>query len=347
MLSKFNKSIRYTLTMKKILLIALVLVCVQMTIPHVASAVAPGGFVTCDGPDCSACNLVEMTNVIIRWLFGIIFVIFAALMMTAGFGLVTSGGSQSALEAAKSKFTNAIIGIIIVMSAWLIVDTVMKGLLEGGTGVIAGWGPWSEVQCFPMTESIPFVDNNTGQGGGTPGNGTGPGQVPGSTVPGTCAVPPLTVITDPLAIQMEQGQTLIYKNGNNLRQCAEKFIGMVGGGARINSAYRPASYQTHLFEIKDRWCTKGLRANSDLACRDLKTAIGSEVTKHFGNGWSCGAVGKTSLHTQGTAVDIGGIPSHSAPNVQAAAAASCLIWKNYSYDPVHYDLKSNCTNTCN
>ncbi len=123
-----------------------------------AQSVAPGGLVSCNGWECSACDLVKMANVIILWLFGIIFLIFAALMMVAGFGLVTSGGNQSALEAAKSKFKNGIIGILIVMAAWLLVDTVMKGLVGGGStgvavGEIAGWGPWSEVKCQLQTQT--------------------------------------------------------------------------------------------------------------------------------------------------------------------------------------------------
>jgi hypothetical protein len=65
------------------------------------------GLVTCDGVDCSLCNLVQMVNVIIIWLFGIIFLIFAVIMFIAGWGLVTSGGNQSALNDAKTKFQTA------------------------------------------------------------------------------------------------------------------------------------------------------------------------------------------------------------------------------------------------
>ncbi len=115
---------------------------------------AQSGFVTCSGTECSACNLVEMANDGIVALFGVIGIIFAILMTVAGFGLVTSGGNQSALEGAKSKFTNAIIGLIIVMSAWLMVDTIMRNLVEGDGNLgatFAGWGPWSEVTCLAQT----------------------------------------------------------------------------------------------------------------------------------------------------------------------------------------------------
>jgi hypothetical protein len=128
------------------------------------------GFVTCEGKYCTACNLVELINKLIVWLFGIIFLIFAVLMVIAGFGLVTSAGNTSALEAAKSKFTNAIIGLLIVMGAWLLVDTIMRGLVGGGdtgakVGEIVGWGPWSEVKCQTQSETKAFVPS-AGSGAG-------------------------------------------------------------------------------------------------------------------------------------------------------------------------------------
>ncbi|MEZ4195269.1 MAG: D-Ala-D-Ala carboxypeptidase family metallohydrolase [Candidatus Paceibacterota bacterium] len=120
---------------------------------------AQSRFVTCSGTDCSACSLASLVNEVIVWLFGIVFMIFAVLMVVAGFGLVTSGGNTSALQAAKSKFTNAMIGLLIMMSAWLIVDTIMRGLVGGGdtgqpVGEISGWGPWSEVKCMVQTVTI-------------------------------------------------------------------------------------------------------------------------------------------------------------------------------------------------
>lgn len=323
-------------------LIAIAFVVVLMFAPDLASA--QSGLVSCDGTDCSACNLVDMANTGIVLLFGFVGMIFAVLMMIAGFGLVTSGGNQSALEAAKSKFQNAIIGLIIVMAAWLLVDVIMRTLLVGdgdlGKAGFTGWGPWSDVQCADQTDTKPFYDINTGAGGAPPVSGQE--QVPGSTEAGACSIPALTQIVDPLALQMEKGNAVVF-NSPTLQKCAQKFVSQVGGGAKINSAYRPEAYQKHLWEIHDRWCTKKLRFNTDASCSALKTAIGGEVAKHFGNSWMCGAVGATSRHTLNTAVDIGGIANHADPSVQAKANANCLIWKDYRGDPWHYDLKPGCT----
>jgi len=107
----------------------------------------------CDGRTCSACHIVELANRLIKWLIGIVMMLFAVLAVWAGFNLVTSGGNPTALTEAKGRFTNAFIGLLIVLSAWLIVDTLMRGIVNGANGEIEGYGPWSQVQCMTQTES--------------------------------------------------------------------------------------------------------------------------------------------------------------------------------------------------
>jgi len=106
----------------------------------------------CEGTTCSACHLAVLGNTLIDWLIGVIMVLFAVLAVVAGFGLVTAGGNPTAVTDAKSKFTNAIIGLLIVLSAWLIVDTLMRALI-GNNGVIQGYGPWAQIQCTTQSES--------------------------------------------------------------------------------------------------------------------------------------------------------------------------------------------------
>jgi hypothetical protein len=122
----------------------------------IASAQNLASFAGCSGTDCSACNIVDLTNGLVQWLIGFLFVLFAIIIAYAGFGLVTSGGNSHAMDEAKGRFTNAIIGLIIVLAAWLVVDTIMRGLVgrpgaEGqipGSGEVTGWLFWSEVQCY-------------------------------------------------------------------------------------------------------------------------------------------------------------------------------------------------------
>ena len=115
------------------------------------------GLVPCGGPGqdfCQACHFIDLGNTILSWLIGVLMVVFAMMIVAAGFGLVTSGGNPEAKSAAKSKIMNAIIGLVIVLGAWLIVDIIMRGLLVGGGGEIqnpAGiWSPWSTIECINL-----------------------------------------------------------------------------------------------------------------------------------------------------------------------------------------------------
>lgn len=118
--------------------------------PNLAGA---QNFVPCSGASCSSCHVVQMANSIIVYLIGMMFVIFAVMMVWAGFGMITSGGSPDAHKSAKNKLMNSFIGLIIVLVGWILVDTVMRGLLKGGEGIINGFGPWSEVKCDAQTVS--------------------------------------------------------------------------------------------------------------------------------------------------------------------------------------------------
>lgn len=117
--------------------------------PYVATDM---GFVPCEGTMCSACHFIELGNRIIDWLIGVLALLFAVIMIVSGFRLVTSGGNQSAKEGAKSSLTNALIGFLIVLAAWLVVDTVMRALL-GGSGQINGATPWSQIECWKQREA--------------------------------------------------------------------------------------------------------------------------------------------------------------------------------------------------
>ena len=119
----------------------------------------------CTGVDCSACNVVSMANGLITWLIGILFVVFAVLLAVAGVRLVTSGGNHHALDEAKSTFTNAIIGFMIILAAWLIVDTIMRALVGtderpgqigsiGSGGTVTGWLFWTEVSCQEQVDTL-------------------------------------------------------------------------------------------------------------------------------------------------------------------------------------------------
>jgi D-alanyl-D-alanine carboxypeptidase/Extensin-like protein C-terminus len=76
----------------------------------------------------------------------------AVLIAIAAVRLVVSGGNSRALDQAKETFINAIIGLLIILSAWLVIDTIMRVLVGndgrlGTGGDVSGWLFWSEIEC--------------------------------------------------------------------------------------------------------------------------------------------------------------------------------------------------------
>jgi hypothetical protein len=212
---------------------------------------------------------------------------------------------------------------------------------DGSAAVIPGFGPWNDIQCVTQPVTTPTEEPTTDPiaqceaQGGIWNNTTG--QCEG-VVTTACPISPLPPITDPLALQMEGGQTVIWNNPT-LQACVNKFIQQVGGS--VTSAYRPPEYQTHLKAVHTLWCTQ-LQSNTDPNCSTLKSTVQAEMNKHA---LSCSRpVGVTSNHSSGRAVDISG-PAHGTQAVKDAASANCLSWPLGASDPVHYELVTGCT--CN
>lgn len=245
--------------MKLVLTSTVVLGLLLLFVP-IEQVSAQSGFVPCDGANCSACDFVSMINVIIKWLFGMIFVLFAVLMTKAGFGLVTSGGNQGALDAAKSHFQNALIGIIIVMAGWLIVDTIMKGTLKGGTGEISGFGPWSSVQCQSQLSPQAFDASEEPQANGTP---------PDPTVTAAC--------TDDAALKVKYKGSSIGVEAPGLRTMINCYLGDASIAAMTNTG------SLYTIDLSHPRCSL---TNGNTACGPCSHSTNS---KHYGRGSGLGA----------------------------------------------------------
>jgi len=77
--------------------------------------------------------MLLINNVIQFLLFGIATPLAALVIMYAGFQLLFSGGSSEAKTKAKNVIKNLIVGYIIALAAWLIVNTIFKALGFTGT----------------------------------------------------------------------------------------------------------------------------------------------------------------------------------------------------------------------
>ncbi len=155
------------------------IILLSVTVFLSPNLVSAQGLVPCQGTDCTMCHFADLANNIIKFLFGLAVMVFVVMMVVAGFGLVTSGGNPAALSDAKSKLVNAIIGLLIMFSAWLLIDTIMRALLPGGQGEISGWGPWSQIECWAPTKT----ESPTGGDAGLPPGAPPPPPLPPVTIP--------------------------------------------------------------------------------------------------------------------------------------------------------------------
>ena len=132
------------------------------------------GLVPCNGPECQACHFVQLGTNVLEWLVGALTVASAIVIMYAGFKMLTAGGSQGQISEAKQLMSNTIIGFLLLLGGWLIVDTVMKTFVNEEVT-----GPWQEVVCVaqPSDAWVPIEGESRGVSASSPTQTTLPAAV--------------------------------------------------------------------------------------------------------------------------------------------------------------------------
>lgn len=95
--------------------------------------IAPGG--------CSLCDGLQVAINVVNGLTTAAIVITTAMIIYGAVRLMLSGGSEQMVKDAKSTITSAVIGLIIVLCAWLIINTVIH-IISGNVNF-----PWANIQC--------------------------------------------------------------------------------------------------------------------------------------------------------------------------------------------------------
>jgi len=103
-------------------------------------------------PACTWCYLMQMFKNIVDFLIYIIFPIAAAMIVIGGISIMTAAGSPAKISKGREIITAAIIGLLIALFSWLIIDTIIKVLAGiptgGGAGeILKGLGPWNTLKC--------------------------------------------------------------------------------------------------------------------------------------------------------------------------------------------------------
>ena len=109
--------------------------------PYLALAQIPTKIVPCNGTDCTFCHIAQLAQNALN--VGIYIAVFlsAVLFAYAGWKYITAGGEPGKAREAKKVFWNVGIGLILILGAWLIVDLIMKILVNEQ----ALRGPWNAI----------------------------------------------------------------------------------------------------------------------------------------------------------------------------------------------------------
>jgi hypothetical protein len=167
-------------------------------------------------------------NNIISFLLTLTIVFVAPLMISyAGFLFVVNPVNAGGKEKAKHVLTNTVVGIVIALAAWMIVDAVMAVLYKPASG--SAWGTWSSLitgsdkLCIPLAGTLSQV---------TP------------TVPGVEVPPPMATDEASVRARLAAASITINKSPCTAEQMTGPKCGTSPGPSCTNVAgMQPATIQ--------------------------------------------------------------------------------------------------------
>jgi hypothetical protein len=120
--------------------------------PSVVSAGIPTDLVPCgdtlDGveqPACQACHVYALAENVFTWIFGVASLIVTIIIVVGGLRLVTAAGNQQVKQSARRLITTAIVGFVLIGSAWVLVELLIATLM----GVETDGTIFSSIECVP------------------------------------------------------------------------------------------------------------------------------------------------------------------------------------------------------
>lgn len=98
--------------------------------------------VPCEGFDCSLCSFFTLIKNVINLLIELVFALAGGFIVWGAVEIMTAGANEGGLEKGKEKITTAIFGIVITLSGWLIIGTVLQ-ILTNSPSIL----PWNKIEC--------------------------------------------------------------------------------------------------------------------------------------------------------------------------------------------------------
>lgn len=106
--------------------------------------------VQCGGPTqdpCTLCDLLELAQRVLHFATQMAFLIVVVFIVYGGFRWIFSMGKEENIRGGQEVITNAIIGLTIILCAWLIVNTVFWFIVQAGVSGDYYNGTWYNIEC--------------------------------------------------------------------------------------------------------------------------------------------------------------------------------------------------------
>lgn len=268
----------------------------------------------CRACPCGFAGVMQIIQNLMNFGISISIIIATLIVAWAGFMYITSSANPEGRSTANKMLMNAIIGLLIVLSAWLIVDFVMKSLYGGQ------FGPWNSIlqggdQCIVEKPNKPLFSGNIFA---IPGEGSANGE--GEGTGDTCGTDSSTMVEIPATAVQGAGERATADTVENfleMRAAAAK----EGIDLKVTDGYRPDSEQLALW---NQYCKSG-------TCGTTKVAK------------PCSLGGNGSNHSSGQALDL----TVGCSNGQTSCNTRAYQWlkkngskwnfsNNLPSDPVHW-----------
>ncbi|MDP1706393.1 MAG: hypothetical protein Q8L36_01060 [bacterium] len=90
---------------------------------------------------CDFCDALVVAKNIINYLTQLAFVLVTAMIVWGAIQMIISAGSSEKFTHGKKGITDAVIGLLVIMATWLIINEFLH-LLNGNLTL-----PWDNIQC--------------------------------------------------------------------------------------------------------------------------------------------------------------------------------------------------------
>jgi hypothetical protein len=233
----------------------------------------------CHSCPCGFAGVLEIMRHLMNFAVTLGVIVLTVVIAWAGLMYILSAANPESRSKANGLITGAIIGMVLVLSSWLIVDFVMRTLYSGEAGNAGKFGPWNSILAEKASWCIkPDPDG---------------GQALFDSLPFTPGQGPVVNPTDPDPNPNQPGEV---SPGSYTHAQAK---------SKLASAGIPISSSGNCSDRTNRTCTSldGMRQDTISQAITVKSACNCSVV--VTGGTEVGHEGGTQSHSTGYKIDLG------------------------------------------